>query len=355
VIPKQYRGKWLRHELQKSGPVYVKFGQFMSNREDIFGKTLSEDLGSLRDRVQPEPFDTIRGTLAHIEGGVIEDIPIASASISQVHRGTLNGKEFVFKVKRPGILEKIQRDLDIIESFITLVDKSLLDSVFNDFKEGLYKEIDFVSEIENMKKFGDIYIDSTQVKVPKVFTELSTNDVIVMENVPSSDILKVTQPDIAQTVMNTFLHQILFEGEVHGDLHAGNIGLTNGKLVLYDFGNVISIPGPYQVYMRELFSAIQNQDEDEIFESMVKMGMKINDEKETRLFIKGCLKYLNTVDVNAFSALQFTSKIPVQFDRTTFQIIRTTGLVEGTCKKIDPNFSYQRAILLCIELIALGY
>lgn len=326
----------------------------MSNREDIFGKALSEDLGSLRDRVQPELFENIKESFSHIQGS-IEETPIASASISQVHKGSINGKVFVFKVKRPGILQKIQRDLDIIENFIKIVDKSLLESVFKDFKEGLYKEIDFISEIENMKKFGEIYIDSTQVKVPKVFTELSTDDVIVMENVPSSDILKVTQADTAQMVMNTFLHQILFEGEVHGDLHAGNIGVSNGKLVLYDFGNVISIPGPYQVYMRELFSAIQSQDEDEIFTSMIRMGMQINDEKETRLFIKGCLKYLSTVDVNAFSTLQFTSKIPVQFDRITFQIIRTTGLVEGTCKKIDPNFSYQRAILLCIELIALGY
>jgi predicted unusual protein kinase regulating ubiquinone biosynthesis (AarF/ABC1/UbiB family) len=175
-----------------------------------------------------------------------------------------------------------------------------------------------------------------------------------MENVPSSNILS-TDIDTANQVMNMFLQQILFEGEVHGDLHAGNLGVSRGKIVLYDFGNVISIPESYQNGMRELFGAIQTRDEDRILQNMKSMGMTINDEKETRVFIRGYLKYLETVDVNAFSAADFTSKIPVQFDRVTFQIIRTTGLVEGTCKKIDPKFSYQRAILLCIELMALGY
>jgi predicted unusual protein kinase regulating ubiquinone biosynthesis (AarF/ABC1/UbiB family) len=350
IIPKQYRGKWLRNELQKSGPVYVKFGQFMSNREDIFGKDLAEDLGTLRDRVPPEPFESLSFTQ-----GEIDEVPIASASISQVHKGRIAGKNVVFKIKRPRILEKIQKDLAIIERFISIVDKSLIDSVFNDFKENLQKEIDFRAEIQNMQKFSEMYIDSTMVRIPKVFPEFSTDDVIVMEHMPSSGILDTGDSETAHKVMTMFLQQILFEGEVHGDLHAGNIGLSNGKLVLYDFGNVISIPGSYQVYMRELFRAIQDQNEDEIFSCMVQMGMVINDEKETRLFIRGCLRYLNTVDVKAFSTTQFTTKIPVQFDRTTFQIIRTTGLVEGTCKKIDPDFNYQRAILLCIELMALGY
>lgn len=355
LVPKHERGRWLRNQLQKSGPVYVKFGQFISNREDIFG-SLSEDLGSLRDRVPPEPFEKLEGIISQIKGlDQIDKTPIASASISQVHKARINGKQVVLKIKRPGITEKFSKDLGILESFVNLVDKSLTESVFTDFKESFQREIDFQTEIQNMRMFNTMYMDSTIVKIPKVYPELSTNDVIVMENVPSSDILQSVNIDTANQVMNMFLQQILFEGEVHGDLHAGNLGLSRGRIVLYDFGNVISIPESYQNGMRELFSAIQSRDEDRILQNMKDMGMKINDEAETRVFIRGYLNYLDTVDVNAFSAANFTSKIPVQFDKVTFQIIRTTGLVEGTCKKIDPNFSYQRAILLCIELMALGY
>ena len=354
LLPKQHRGKWLRNELQKSGPVYVKFGQFISNREDIFG-SLSGELGSLRDRVQPEPFENLRDILSKIDG--LENIdtePIASASISQVHKAQVRGKSVVLKIKRPGVSERFYKDLGVLERFVNLVDKSLTESVFSDFKESFKREIDFDAEIRNMKMFSTMYTDSTIVKIPRVYPELSTSDIIVMENVPSSNILS-TDIDTANQVMNMFLQQILFEGEVHGDLHAGNLGVSRGKIVLYDFGNVISIPESYQNGMRELFGAIQTRDEDRILQNMKSMGMTINDEKETRVFIRGYLKYLETVDVNAFSAADFTSKIPVQFDRVTFQIIRTTGLVEGTCKKIDPKFSYQRAILLCIELMALGY
>ena len=355
LVPKNERGRWLRNQLQKSGPVYVKFGQFISNREDIFGG-LSEELGSLRDRVPPEPFEEIQGVVSNIQGlEHIDKEPIASASISQVHRARVKGKDVVLKIKRPGVSEKFYKDLGIIEGFIRLVDKNLIDSVFSDFRESFKKEIDFESEISNMQTFNSMYIDSTLVRIPKVYPEMSTNDVIVMEHVPSSDILKSLSVDTANQVMNMFLQQILFEGEVHGDLHAGNLGISRGKIVLYDFGNIIRIPESYQNGMRELFGAIQTKDEDAILQNMKNMGMTINDEAETRVFIRGYLNYLDTVDVTAFSAANFTSKIPVQFDKITFQIIRTTGLVEGTCKKIDPKFSYQRAILLCIELMALGY
>jgi ubiquinone biosynthesis protein len=351
----------LAKAVAKLGPSYIKLGQFLATRPDLVGAKAALELEELQDRLAPFSkalaIESIESALGRSIGEIFEEFgdPVAAASIAQVHKAKINGKDVVLKIKRPGISEKFSKDLGIIEGFVNLVDKSLMDSVFTDFKESFKKEIDFQTEIQNMKMFNTMYIDSTIVKIPKVFPELSTNDIIVMENVPSSDILRSLNTDTASQVMNMFLQQILFEGEVHGDLHAGNLGLSRGKIVLYDFGNVISIPESYQNGMRELFGAIQSRDEDKILQNMKDMGMKINDEAETRVFIRGYLNYLETVDVNAFSAANFTSKIPVQFDKVTFQIIRTTGLVEGTCKKIDPNFSYQRAILLCIELMALGY
>lgn len=351
LVPEKQRGQWLSKELQKAGPVYVKFGQFISNREDIFG-SLSKELGSLRDRVEPEPFEAIESLLPKVDS--VEKTPIASASISQVHVGYVKGRKVVLKVKRPGISTKFKRDLDTIERFLQLTDKSLIDTVFKEFSDNLKAEIDFENEIRNMKRFQDVYSDSTVVKIPKVYPKLSNSDVIVMEYVESEKVLR-NDKEFAKQIMDMFLQQIVFDGEVHGDLHAGNVGMNDGRVVMYDFGNVIRIPDAYRAMMRKLFQAIQNQNVDEIFSVMKAMGMQINDEKETRRFIKSYLKYLDTVDVNAFSVAKFTSKIPVQFDKTTFQIIRTTGLVEGTCKQIWPDFNYSDSILLCIELIALGF
>lgn len=160
----------------------------------------------------------------------------------------------------------------------------------------------------------------------------------------------------ATRVMNMFLQQILFEGMVHGDLHAGNIGATrDNKIVMYDFGNIIMLQKDYQNMIREMIQAIQAKDQEKILQIMKNMGMVVNDERETREFIRGYLEYIDTVDVKSFSTMNFTSKIPVKLDRTTFQIVRTTGLVEGTCKSFDPEFSYQKSIILCIELLALGF
>lgn len=354
LISPDRRGKWLCTELQRAGPVYVKLGQFISNRSDIFG-SVSFQLSSLRDQVKPVPYESIKDVLYDENLVDVDENSIASASISQIHTARLkrNGKRVVIKVKRPGIKEEFNKDLNVIETFLKIVDPTMVDTVFAEFKESFKKETDFATEIKNLKMFGDIYSDSSLVKIPRVYPEYSNEERIVMEYVPSTGKGDKTY---ATKIMNMFLQQVLFEGLVHGDLHAGNVAVTSGdKLVMYDFGNIIKLAPEYQVLIRQLIQSIQNQDENEIYNIMGRMGMKINDEAETRKFIKGYLDYIDTVDVKSFSTLNFTSKIPVQFDRTTFQIIRTTGLVEGTCKTFDPDFTYEKSILLCIELIALGF
>ena len=355
-MPSSQRGKWLCTELQKAGPVYVKLGQFVSNRSDIFG-SISGDLKTLRDQVKPVEYSQVKDVLINCEGIVdIQEVPIASASISQIYLARLkrNGRKVVAKVKRPGIEEKFQKDLGVIENFLKIADKTLLDTFFNDFKTSLMNETDFVSEVKNIKTFEEIYSTSTSVIVPRVYPELSNDKLIVMDYVESSD--RFTKPIFAERLMNIFLQQILFEGIVHGDLHGGNIGFTkDNKIVMYDFGNIIQLSQMYRDSIRELIQAIQTKDPDRVYQVMKQMGMTINNEKETKMFIDGYLQYIDTVDVKSFSTVNFTSKIPVQFDKTTFQIIRTTGLVEGTCKDLNPTFSYQNSILLCIELIALGF
>lgn len=354
LISPDRRGRWLCNELQKAGPVYVKLGQFISNRSDIFGQ-ISMDLGSLRDQVKPVPYEKVRGMIERCEELVdVQEVPIASASISQIHVARLrrNGKKVVAKIKRPGIENEFKKDLDTIENFLKLTDKSLIDTVFRDFKESFVQETNFKNEIKNLKMFGDIYANSTVIKIPRVYPELSNDQLIVMDFVES---VKPKRSD-ATRVMNMFLQQILFEGMVHGDLHAGNIGATrDNKIVMYDFGNIIMLQKDYQNMIREMIQAIQAKDQEKVLQIMKNMGMIVNDEKETREFIRGYLEYIDTVDVKSFSTMNFTSKIPVKFDRTTFQIIRTTGLVEGTCKSFDPEFTYQKSIILCIELLALGF
>lgn len=356
VVSPDRRGRWLCNELQRAGPVYVKLGQFISNRSDIFG-SVSLELSSLRDQVKPVPYKKVQKDIEWSDELVdIQEVPLASASISQIHVARLrrNGRKVAAKVKRPGIEQEFKKDLDTIETFLRLTDPSLIDTVFKDFKRSFEQETDFANEIKNLQVFGDLYSTSTLIRVPKVYPELSTDKLIVMDYIES--VRPTERKTFATRVMNMFLQQILFEGVVHGDLHAGNVGVTpDNKIVMYDFGNIITLRPEYQSMVRDLIQAIQTKDQDRVLKIMRDMGMVVNNEKETRDFIKGYLDYIDTVDVKSFSTMNFTSKIPVKFDRTTFQIVRTTGLVEGTCKSFDPEFSYQQSLLLCIELIALGF
>ena len=114
VVPKKQLGPWLRKALDGSGPTYIKIGQFISNRPDIFGKELARELAPLRDSVTPFPFEQVRDKVPEGVTGV-EEKPIASASIAQVHRAKLKGKNVVLKFKRPGIESQIKEDLELIK------------------------------------------------------------------------------------------------------------------------------------------------------------------------------------------------------------------------------------------------
>mgnify|MGYP003348601563 CR=1 FL=1 len=122
VVPKKQLGPWLRKALDGSGPTYIKIGQFISNRPDIFGKELARELAPLRDSVTPFPFEQVRDKVPEGVTGV-EEKPIASASIAQVHRAKLKGKNVVLKFKRPGIESQIKEDLELIKKGASVLDQ----------------------------------------------------------------------------------------------------------------------------------------------------------------------------------------------------------------------------------------
>ena len=107
-----------------------------------------------------------------------------------------------------------------------------------EFERGLHYELDFKQEVKNIAFFRSMYRDRTDVKIPRPYSKLSTEDVIVMDYTPST---QVTRPFNAERLINLFLEQLLYEGVIHGDLHTGNLGVDKDAIVLYDFGNIIRI------------------------------------------------------------------------------------------------------------------
>jgi len=360
VVPVADRGKWLRRMLDMSGPTYIKAGQFISNRPDIFGKALSNELAPLRNNVTPFDFEQVRDKIPK-EISDVDPVPFASASIAQVHRAKLKNKNVVLKIKRPGIEAQIKEDLDLIRngtSLLSLIPNFGMEAFtpwLQEFERGLLAELDFRKEVQNISFFRDMYRDRDDVMIPRPYSRLSTNDVIVMDWTPSTPI---KAPFKADRLINMFLEQLLYEGVIHGDLHTGNLGEYRSSLVLYDFGNVIRITPQYKTAIRDFVYGVQTKNLDTVMDNMTKMGMIVRDREVTRIFVKQYFDYLDTLDIRSFTVnspeiREKASRVPVELDPTTLVILRTYSLLEGLAKELDPSFSYASIITKNIETLFL--
>jgi len=360
MVPPGERGKWLRKALDGAGPTYIKVGQFISNRPDIFGKEFSKDLAPLRDNVSPVDFSEFKNKIPK-EVTDVDPVPIASASIAQVHRGKLKNRNIVLKFKRPGIEAQIKEDLDLIRngtSLLSLIPNfgmEFMNPWLREFEQGLLAELDFKKEIRNISLFRDMYRDREDVKIPRPYSRLSNDDVIIMDYTPSE---RIIAPFKAERLINMFLEQLLYEGVIHGDLHTGNLGLFSNSLVLYDFGNIIKVSDQYKSAIRDFVYGVQTSNVDAVMDNMVLMGMTVRDREVTKIFVKQYFEYLNTLDLRSFTVnspeiREKASKVPVELDPTTLVILRTYSLLEGLAKELDPTFSYQLILTKNIEMLFL--
>lgn len=350
-------GKWLRKTLEKSGPTYVKIGQFIGNRPDLFGKEISEEMMELQSNV--EPFKITKQPIYDLLN--MDPEPFASASIAQVHKGTLkDGRKIVVKIKRPGVDEQLKSEMSaikqILNTFLPIMpDMKSLTEWFIDFEKNVLDELDFVNEVKNIQLFGKLYNYDGNIKVPRVITKFSSSDRIVMEYVPSKPIKETLNPlATSENIMNMFVEQIMYSGVIHGDLHAGNMGsMDDGRIVLYDFGNVIRIPKYYQNAMRRMIVAVQDRNKTELLGAMKDMKMNIRDQKAAEEFAVFFFKYIETLDPKSFSYSSTSIKVPIELDKITLTILRTYSLVEGVCKFVYPQFTYEQVIQLNLELLFL--
>ena len=232
---------------------------------------------------------------------------------------------------------------------------TLLSDWFNDFEKNISDELDFMKEVKNIQLFHEIYKYNEDFVVPRVISELSDDNHIIMEYVKSNSIKSCENPiRVSENLMNTFVEQILYNGIIHGDLHAGNLGvLKDDIIVMYDFGNVIRIPDFYQKAMRDVLVACQERNPKNLLLAMTSMGMKIRDEQAAKNFAKKFFVYLDTLDPSSFEYTQKDIMVPIELDTITLTIIRTYSLVEGLCKEIYPQFTYENIIQQNMELLTI--
>lgn len=294
--------KWLKEGLLRLGPTFIKIGQQFSTRVDILAKEYVDELAELQDQVPPFSSETAVQIVEEELGRPVDVIfdrfdrdPIAAASLGQVHRAKLRGKEIVVKVQRPGL--KALFDIDLKNLRVIAQNLQKIDpksdgakrdwvAIYDECANVLYEEIDYTKEATNAERFAENFKDMPYVKAPAIYREFSTPQVLVMEYVPGIKINRIAALDelgvdrkrLARYAVESYLEQILRHGFFHADPHPGNIAVDDangGRLIFYDFGMMGSISPNIREGLLEVFYGVYEKDPDKVLAAMVQMGVLV--------------------------------------------------------------------------------
>ncbi|MCU6748246.1 MULTISPECIES: ABC1 kinase family protein [Lachnospiraceae] len=248
----------LRLILEDLGPTFIKIGQIMSMHSDILPKEYCEELTRLRAEVTPMSFDEVTEILEKSYGIPwqkvflhIEEKPLGSASIAQVHKAVLkSGKDVVVKIQRQGIYEKMARDIALLHKAVKLIPpvsvKGLadLDMVLDELWAVTREEMNFLKEASNMEEFAKKNKDIAFVGSPRLYQEYTTSYVLVMEYIDGcgiDDKEKLLEEgydlkEIGTKLVDNFIKQVMEDGFFHADPHSGNVKIREGKIIWIDMG-----------------------------------------------------------------------------------------------------------------------
>jgi len=296
----------IRLALEDLGPTFVKFGQIMSTRTELLPPEMIDELKKLQDHAKPIPYSEVRAMLAEncpemdIWFSSIEETPVASASIGQVHRAFLtDGTPVAIKVQRPGIGEIIETDLSILQSMAERIEVVFPEArlynptgMVDDFSHQIVKELDFTRDGRNADRMARNFKDVPGIRFPKIYWEFTSPKVMVMEFIDGVRIddpeaivgLGLDPHEIGVRGFHAYLQMIFEDGFFHGDPHPGNLLVTKeGDIVFLDFGIVgILRPEKRQNFINLLF-ALATDDIELMLRSLEGFGIVIAEENREPL------------------------------------------------------------------------
>ena len=267
-------------DLEGLGPTFIKLGQLLSTRPDLVPPDYARALSRLQDDVEPFPFQQVEAIIqTELHGRLsklfseFDEVPLAAASLGQVHRARLrDGSEVAVKVQRPNIRKKIISDLDSLGDVVDSVAKYTelgrryaVDELLREFRSTLIQELDYRSEAANLLRLKDILSQYDRIVVPGPISDYSTSRVLTMEYVGGVSIksagalrrIELEGEALAADLLRAYLDQVLRHGFFHADPHPGNVMITaEGQLALLDLGMVARIGPETRLRLMKLLVAI---------------------------------------------------------------------------------------------------
>jgi predicted unusual protein kinase regulating ubiquinone biosynthesis (AarF/ABC1/UbiB family) len=380
--------------------LFIKVGQALSIMANFLPDAFRAELEGLQDQVPPRPFEEIAGRIEEELGDApstlfarFERVPIASASLGQVHEATTkDGRHVAVKVQHQDIDEIVRLDLKTIRRIIAIVQWFVpvqgLEGYYHQIKEMLARELDFSLEADNIEKISKNFTADSRVLFPTPIRELCTKRVITtsfvegkkLGDIPALDKMGIDKKELASRLVRAYCQMIFVDGVYHADPHPGNILVdAEGNLILLDFGAVAELSQPMREGIPEFLEGVLRRDTERLIRALRKMGFlsRTTDEAVSEKIIEYFhrrfqeevkLESFNLKDIKidpqrGFENLLDLRKMNVglkelsgafHIPRDWVLLERTILLVYGSCAQLDPELNPMAIIQPYLQDFVLG-
>ena len=345
--------KNLRLAIEEAGPTFIKLGQILASRDDVIPKEYCDELSHLRNQVKPMSYEKVLEILDREYKGKtneifksIEEVPIGSASIAEVHKAVLNdGSEVVIKIQRENIYDLMAMDVRLLKKIIDLlkIDK-IFDSVFNfndiidEMFETAKEEMNFLIEASHTEEFYEKNKNILYIRSPKVYREFTTSKSLVMEYMDGIRIIDFITLD---------------DGYFHADPHTENLKIKDGKIIYLDFGMMGRLSKRDRELLSKCILAILKDDVTEVSHILLAFGktrgqvdhmVLKNDIK--RVLDKNKSQDIADIDIKDFmnDFLAMLSNNHISLPKDVTMLIRGIIVLEGVLRSVSPNINLMQIL-----------
>jgi ubiquinone biosynthesis protein len=362
----------LRLAMVELGPTFIKLGQILSTRPDIIPKEYADEFGKLQDKVPSLPYDEIEAYIREELGAPADElfselspIPLAAASIAQVHRGRLkSGEEVVIKVRRPGIKQVIETDVDILLGLAYLIENHIPQAdiydpvgVVKEFRRTINREMDFTREGHTIDRFANNFSISDTVHVPKVHWPLTGEGVLTMEYIDGIKVSNTRRLQeegydlkaIARNGADAFLKQVLVDGLFHGDPHPGNFFILPGnRICMLDYGMVGRLDNDIKYQLVDLLLAILHREVDTVITLLLYSGdiAEDIDNKQLKRDLSELIDNYYEIPLQEINAgrlltefIEILTVYRIKFPADLMLLGKALITIEGIGRQLDPAFN----------------